>query len=241
MRRMTVWLAKLVAAGLILSFLSIWTTGYIVNSYVETLLKQFNIPLQMQPMALSGVWGKLWGADSITADAELEQQPDSTANHAAAGGLSEPDSAAQSSSGPDDAAADASASPETDGAAQASPSGENAATGGNAGGQASPDPLTGIGGGSGSNANAAPPGDDGTEVAITSENMSEMKNQMSVEDKDRLFGLLMDKLPPEAWQSISAYVENGLTDSELTMVEQIMAQYLNDDEYKQMMEILKKY
>lgn len=59
------WLAKIVAAGLIVSFLSIWTTGYIVTSYVETILKQFNLPLEVPPMAMSGVWGKLWGADPL--------------------------------------------------------------------------------------------------------------------------------------------------------------------------------
>ncbi|MFC4778319.1 hypothetical protein ACFO9Q_16095 [Paenibacillus sp. GCM10023252] len=62
MWKMAGWLAKIVAAGLMISFLSIWTTGYIVNSYVETLLKQFNVPLETKPFALSGVWGNLWGA-----------------------------------------------------------------------------------------------------------------------------------------------------------------------------------
>ena len=65
MWKMTGWLAKTVAAGLIVSFLSIWTAGYIVNSYVETLLKQFNIPLDEKPFALNGVWGNIWGANPV--------------------------------------------------------------------------------------------------------------------------------------------------------------------------------
>ncbi|MFD1954624.1 hypothetical protein ACFSL6_10735 [Paenibacillus thailandensis] len=262
MRRMTVWLAKLVAAGLIISFLSIWTTGYVVNSYVETLLKQFNIPLETQPMALSGVWGKLWGADPVTAEAPSDTDSDTDAERET------PDSPSEGTI--EGAAGKQGGAGERDSSAGNEPS-------------PSPGPLTGIGGGSGASAGAEPPEDgagaadgafggetpggtangsadapdaspdspeegtastlpaDDTEVAITTDNMTEIKNQMSDADKNKLFGLLMEKLPQEAWQSISAYVENGLTDEELTDVEQIMAQHLSSEEYKQMMEILKKY
>ncbi|WP_372630911.1 hypothetical protein [Cohnella sp.] len=57
------WALRLVATALLLSFLCIWTTGYIVNSYMESVLKQLNLPLEVQPLALSGVWGTLWGAE----------------------------------------------------------------------------------------------------------------------------------------------------------------------------------
>ncbi|MCF2939918.1 hypothetical protein L1N85_15990 [Paenibacillus alkaliterrae] len=209
------WLSKLVAAGLILSFLSIWTTGYIVTSYVETLLKQFNLPLEVPPMAMSGVWGKLWGADPLMTtdlvDKEITPQTD-------AGGddYGEPPVAVD------------------------------------AFGQESDLPITDIGAGGGTQANggAAPgaeateegtAGIDGTETAITTDDLTEVKDQMSDEDKEVLFGLLMSKLPQESWQTISQYVENGLTEQELTSIQQIMAQHLDKAEYEQMMDILKKY
>ncbi|QAY67520.1 hypothetical protein [Paenibacillus protaetiae] len=254
------WLGKLVAAGLIISFLSIWTTGYIVNSYVETLLKQFNLPIQVQPMALSGVWGKLWGADDPSPAAANED----SGSDGAGSGLGGLGLGADPSSQPD-----GSAGPDTDAASGGTDKPSDAASG----------PLTGLGGGSGSGAHAGPPPEDGagsdelggasddghsaaeadgssetsassdeaasspdgTEVAVSNGDMSQIRNEMSTEDKNRLFSLLMNKLPQDAWQSISAYVENGLTDEELSQVEQIMAQYLDKDEYKQMMEILKKY
>jgi hypothetical protein len=56
------WAIRTVITAVLLSFLCIWTTGYIVNSYMETLLKQMDLPLQTQPFALSGIWGKMWGA-----------------------------------------------------------------------------------------------------------------------------------------------------------------------------------
>lgn len=57
------WALRVVATALLLSFLCIWTTGYIVNSYMESVLKQLDLPLEVQPLALSGLWGKLWGAE----------------------------------------------------------------------------------------------------------------------------------------------------------------------------------
>ncbi|WP_040712162.1 ICP22 family protein [Paenibacillus curdlanolyticus] len=70
MWKMFSWVGRAIAVGLIASFLSIWTTGYIVNSYVESLLKQYKLPLEVQPFALSGVWGKLWGADAPSGDSQ---------------------------------------------------------------------------------------------------------------------------------------------------------------------------
>ncbi|MNV84725.1 hypothetical protein D3C71_1786200 [compost metagenome] len=76
---------------------------------------------------------------------------------------------------------------------------------------------------------------------MTTDELTKVKDLMSDEDKEQLFGLLTDKLPQESWQSISQFVENGLTDQELSSVQQIMAQYLDKAEYEQMIDILKKY
>ncbi|WP_138753997.1 hypothetical protein [Paenibacillus sinopodophylli] len=220
------WLAKLVASGLILSFLCIWTTGYIVTSYVETILKQFNLPLEVPPMAMSGVWGKLWGADPlVTADlAQQEEAPVQTPNN-------EPAKQTDVQEEDDDSA----------------PSAVDAFS------QASDPPLTDIGIGQGSQAGAGSAPDegtiveegtagvDGTETAMTTEELTDVKDQMSDSDKDKLFGLLMSKLPQESMQTISQFVENGLTEQELTAIQQIMAQHLDKTEYNQMMDILKKY
>jgi hypothetical protein len=222
MLRKIEWLAKLIAAGLILSFLSIWTTGYIVTSYVETLLKQFNLPLEVPPMAMSGVWGKLWGADPLvtTELAPKEQVSPVTVDDSSS--LAEDQNDAETP-----AAVDAFE-------------------------QETVPPLTdiGIGGGTQAGGSAAPEagevqegvaGTDDTETAMTTEALTEVKEQMSSQDKEDLFGLLMTKLPQESWQTISQYIENGLTEQELTAIQQIMAQHLDKTEYSKMMDILKKY
>lgn len=215
MWKMTGWLAKIVAAALIISFLSIWTTGYIVNSYVETLLKQFNLPLEVQPMALSGVWGNLWGADPVKVQ-----------------NVEEPNGATDEEKAPVavDAFGDQSEAPLTD-------IGIGSGTKADGGSAAE----AGEGGMQSGESTGEAPSIDGTETAITTDDMNEVKEQMSDADKDELFGLLMSKLPQEAWQTISSFMENGLTDEELTEVQQIMAQHLDKEQYEQMMGILKKY
>jgi hypothetical protein len=59
------WVIRMGATALLLSFICIWTTGYIVNSYMETVIKQLELPIKTQPFALSGMWGKLWGAEKV--------------------------------------------------------------------------------------------------------------------------------------------------------------------------------
>lgn len=214
-----IWLGRTVAAALIISFLSIWTTGYIVNSYVESLLKQYNIPIEMQPAAVSGVWGKLWGADS---DKTIETVKENETAGKDSGQMNNSNGAGQKEDTDDGSSL-----------------------------QEQP-PLTGIGVGGGTKANSGSnsqnEGDlEGSssekdpEVALTTEEMTGIKGEMSSEDKDQLFAILMAKLPQQSWQEISEYVEEGLTEQELTAVQQILAQHLDKEEYEQMMLILKKY
>ncbi|MFB9326616.1 hypothetical protein ACFFSY_11895 [Paenibacillus aurantiacus] len=264
--KMVSWLGKTVAAGLIVSFLSIWTTGYVVNSYVETLLKQFNIPLEMKPIAMDGVWGALWGADPA-----VKPKADLLAADARKGdgGRSEDDG--QTNDGEKDASASTRTEASSGGSGSAEATGSDAASaegGGSEGDQAgetsaSGEPLavdaygelpdgivTDVGGGTGTKANSGATSEDGGSalgdaqeggVAMTTEEMSEAKSRISTEDKNELFDVMMKKLPQEAWQSISAMMENGLTEQEMTDVQQLFAQHLNREEYDRMTEILSKY
>ncbi len=176
-------------------------------------------------MAMSGVWGKLWGADPLldTDTADKEGTDTDTSGE---------DTAQKEQEAEDDGGQP----PESV----------------DAFGEMDEPPLTdiGIGGGPRANGGAETEGEaeqegsagiDGTETAITTDDLSDVKEQMTDEDKTELFELLMDKLPQESLQTISQFVENGLTEQELTDIQQIMAQHLDKTEYEQMMAILKKY
>jgi hypothetical protein len=258
MWRMFGWVGRAIAVGLIASFLSIWTTGYIVNSYVESLLKQYNLPLDVQPFALSGVWGKLWGADPVTKDntgiadagspsdnskAQGDDSSSGNSTNSANGAGTDAGDSTTGGSGKMTGTEDASgkgARGTSSGGASASGSSSTSGTDEDpvaidAFGQQEEGAVTGVGGGTGPKVEA------GGSTAITTEELTEAKNQLSEADKNQLFELLAAKLPQEAWQTISSYTENGLTDEELTNIQQIVAQYLTEEQYKQFMNILKKY
>ncbi|XEC95055.1 hypothetical protein AB6A23_00210 [Paenibacillus tarimensis] len=228
MWRMIEWLGKAIAAALIVSFLSIWTTGYIVTSYIETVLKQYELPLEVQPMAMSGVWGKLWGAEQDRSVPDMitgETDPSPLADSGDAAEDKETESPVTTETGEGEGPKANSGKPEAE----------------QSGGEA--DPSTGDETAQSESGNdneeALPAWTE--ETMLTEEAMAEVKNQLSDEDKQFLFNMLMTKLPQEAWQRISTYVEQGLTEKELQEVQQLMAIHLNDDEYDQLMEILKKY
>jgi hypothetical protein len=273
MWKWTEWLVKTLAAGVIISFLSVWTTGYIVNSYVETLLKQYNIPLETKPFALNGVWGGLWGADPGA-------QPRGTASSgtgAKGGGTAAGDSLAEGRQGVESTGKGASESgAQSDDDKNTLPGGTDKAAEPNAAGDDSSDgketppvavdafgdlpdgSLTDIGGGSGTEARSgAASGQAGSSgastgtssgveaykdgIAMSTEQINAAKSQMTDADKQALFDVMMKKLPQDAWQKISAWMEDGLTNAEMTEVEQLIAQYLDRDEYDKMLQILKKY
>lgn len=179
-------------------------------------------------MAMSGVWGKLWGADPLM--------------------TSETDKTTDTSIKDDTKSTD-------DAGTEADPIGDDHGdppVAVDAFGEIETPPLTdiGIGGGTQANGGAATDGKeleegsvstDGTETALTTKELTEVKGQMTPDDKEKLFALFMSKLPQDSWQTISQYVENGLTEQELTTIQQIMAQHLDKTEYGEMMEILKKY
>ncbi|MEK3884279.1 hypothetical protein [Paenibacillus sp. PL2-23] len=227
------WISRLVAAGLIISFLSIWTTGYIVTSYVETLLKQFQLPIEVPPMAMSGVWGHLWGSDPLlVSDVDGREALTDSRIEEGADSAEQPEAEEAFNSIEDGGA------PLTDIGGGA---GSHATGAGEIGGGSSVEEGTAGGSTAHGDDHGSIEGLDGTETAVTTDEIEAAKEEMSEADKAQLFELLMAKLPQEAWQQISSYVEGGLTEQELSSVQQIMAQHLDDTEYQQMMEILKKY
>lgn len=281
------WIGKTVAAGLIMAFLSIWTAGYIVNSYAEALLKQFNIPMEQQPFALSGVWGKLWGADGGDSLASAGNEG-STGNESSTGGAGSDNGAVAQGSGSGAGSGTGTGTGAGTGTGTgASGDGNEVASGGvgDETGEYGGDGGQGAGGYSGGGgalevlggideepeaaseedsgtnsllealgeqqqgqqSEGGSPGigagntGTGTELAMTTEEIAEAKGQINEEDKQRLFVMLMSKIPAEEWQIISRYMENGLTEQELSSIQQIVAKYLDQGQYDELMGILKKY
>ncbi|HIW32398.1 MAG TPA: hypothetical protein IAA29_06405 [Candidatus Paenibacillus intestinavium] len=100
--KILMWAGKAIATVLIVCMLSIWTTGYIITSYVESILKQYEIPIEIPPMAMSGVWGVLWGSEidtlsgkAVTDLPSATEQPETDEGQIPSDLNTEPDDAAQ--------------------------------------------------------------------------------------------------------------------------------------------------
>ncbi|MBJ6361660.1 hypothetical protein ACFOQM_10225 [Paenibacillus sp. GCM10012307] len=293
MWRIAGWVGKWAAAALLVSALSVWTTGFIINSHVQNLVKQYNLPIEVQPIALSGVWKSFWGSSSggskeigasasegpIIATGDITGQGTDTSsggaeseqgtgawngsvneNKGSTGSDGQPGepNGAGSASGPGGVSSGANAS---EGEEQASGNLESDQASGASRENVeenSPPLSVEVGGGIGPKANS-PIGSSGSEpgagggpsseiwsegsdpLVMSSDQLTSTKGQISTEDRQKMFALLIDKLPQEAWQKISAYMEDGLTESELQELQQVVAQHLNNEEYQALMKILKKY
>lgn len=223
------WIARIIATVLIACILSIWTTGYVVTSYVQSLVKQFELPLEVEPVAFADVWGMLWGKQRTVQD-EVAEKEVADASAEAQGGnepqeepLNSPDQEAGTQAGNDEDAAE----PGTgEGVNKEGDNSSNAAEFDD-----SLEPAQ----------EALAPIEGGGTPTITPEEIDASKESIAIEDKERMFELMMDKLPPESWQMFSTYLEDGLTEQELLDIQQMMAQHLSREEYDELMAILEKY
>lgn len=218
MAKVFAWFAKIVGLVVVVSTVTVITTGLIVNSYIESVLKKFNIQLEGTPFALSQLWGGAGStppkkADDAGTSSARTPQGDAVP---AMGGVTAPPAAA----GGADAAAGKTGTAPAGG-------GTGGATGaqGSAAEQALPNTTT--------------PPEEG--VVISRDEIAQKKDQLSSADKDKLFLSLMAKIPAEEMQKISTAVEDGLTETELTEVEQIIAKYVSSEEYDKLIEMLKLY
>jgi hypothetical protein len=229
------WAVKTVATALLLSFLCIWTTGYIVNSYMETLLKQLNLPLQVQPFALSGVWGKLWGASPVSGTSG-ESASGNWSGESASDDQDDGVEATERDAGPSSAARSRTTDRNMAGtdamrtdagrmAAEASEMGEEEAEeisrNGDAWGM-----LDDHGDDASVLDHSIPP------IGSNASSVPEMTSEQR-----QLLKTVMSKLNGEQLAQLAQYLEDGITESELADVGELLAPILTETEYMQIMEL----
>ncbi|MFK4305058.1 hypothetical protein ABH892_005230 [Paenibacillus sp. RC254] len=210
------WLLKKGITVVLVSALTLAVTGVVVNAYVQSLLRQFNIQLDHQP-----VWGLGWLNGSSGTDKST-----GTGKNKATGGGSE------SVTPPDDALSVMGQGLDESGSG-AGGTGTSGATNGKT-------PQEGGSSSTGASRNATPETSiEGHDLVITPDNLTEKKNSLPAEQKQEIFAILMNKLPPEEMQKISAAMEGGLTEQELQDIQQVLTKYLTKEEYNKLMGMLK--
>ena len=226
MFRWVSWGLRLIATAVLLSFLCIWTTGYIVNSYVESIIKQLDLPLDTKPFALSGVWGTLWGADTPAKEASGDAQATNTiATNNNAGGdgqeesgeLAAATSTVSHASGDQDQDQDSPSKTTTtrdNGASPSSTASEQDEQANN--GDVEPrDAIPAVGG-------------------LT----DAVGSKMTDAERQALYANVVSKLDESQLQLLSEALEGGLSAQKLVQLKEMLKAALTDNEYTQMMEAL---
>ncbi|MBU5441911.1 hypothetical protein [Paenibacillus sp. MSJ-34] len=245
-------LTKLIGIVVLASAISIMTAGYIVDSYIQSLLQKFNLQAAAQPLALSNLLGGLWGSKTPAAKEDavaVNGQPAGTEGAKSGGAADETGTigSGKTAATGDQAGSNGSGAAGEGGSGQSAggtSAGSGLATGGLGAGNGLNGTISGqeqAGGQEASGQTGSAGAGSGNETVISREELANARGQLSSQDKEQLFSLLITKIPQEDLQKISLYVEDGLTESELKEIEQMIAMHVRDDEYDKLMNILKKY
>lgn len=251
--KLLVWFVKIVLTVLLVSSLTLLTTGLIVQSYAKSLLASFNIQWEGQPMGLTTMFqGALGGKTSEgnkpnngmsdqPTGAEEERVPEDAISVMGNGSESgesgvDTDKGASQGSGSGEGTGEGSGTDSNGGSNSGASAGNGTDTGtGNDTGTADGSGSA-SGNGTGTTSGGATSGNDA--IVVSPDDITGAKDKLPVEEKERIFNLLMNKLPQKEMQQISGAMEGGLTEQELREIEQVISKYLTSEEYDSLMEVL---
>ncbi|MEO2208011.1 hypothetical protein ABGV42_30295 [Paenibacillus pabuli] len=244
------WFVKIVLTVMLVSSLTLLTTGLIVQSYVKSLLASFNIEWEGQPLGLTSMFqGALGGKASEenkpgsgTTDqptgAEEEQVPEDAIS--VMGNGTEQDTSSENGSGHTDAGSNGTDQTDSTGGDESTNAGTDSI---DTNTNKASEGATGSGNGTaagngtaGTSGNSAASGEDA--VVVSPDDITGTKDKLPLEEKEKIFSLLMAKLPQNEMQQISGAMEDGLTEQELRDIEQVISKYLTSEEYDNLMEVL---
>lgn len=193
------WLLRLSLTIVMVSVLTIMTTGYVVNSYIQSLLSSYNLPISGQAPSLGGmVKGMLGFSDVDQTKSDKGKQGQSVTEQNA---------------------------------------GEDALP--VMGGISSESSLGAAGAGNEQNQQQGQIGQQ-DQVLVTPDELVAKKDELADTDKEEVFKILMSKLPQEEMQKLTEAMEDGLTETEMIEIEQILSKYLDKSEYAKMIKLLKE-
>lgn len=224
--KLLMWFVKMVLIVLLVSSLTLLTTGLIVQSYAKSLLASFNIQWEGQPMGLMGMFqgalGSKQSSEGEKSGGTSTDQPTGTEEEKAPENSISVMGNGTTSSG-------TSSNDETGGSGTSGDSG-NGVVDGNGTSAGSDTPS-----GQGANSNDTTGND---VIIVTPDDITGAKDKLPTKEKERIFTLLMNKLPQKEMQQISGAMEGGLTEQELREIEQVISKYLTSEEYDDLMQVL---
>ncbi|WP_145027550.1 hypothetical protein [Paenibacillus sp. Y412MC10] len=240
------WLLKTVLTVVLISGLTVLTTGAVVNMYVQSLLASFNIQLEGQPTGIGGMMKGMLGLNT-TKEKESDKEAASTAHAAddsktSGGSTNTADNGTGSTEGAGETAGAGSQTGTNAGEAGSGSSTAGTESGGNADGEGTDTPddaLPVMGQGLSESAMGGQSAAD-QQVVISPDEMIQKKDELTATEKEQIFNILMKKLPQSEMQKISAAMEDGLTEQELSTIEDTISKYLTKEEYAALSKLLEQ-
>ncbi|SEL17430.1 hypothetical protein SAMN04488688_10358 [Paenibacillus sp. cl141a] len=223
------WLLKISLTAILVSTLTIVTTGIVVNAYIQSVLSSFNIQLEAEPMGVGGIMKSLLGVGSGT-------KPDAGSINAA-----KDNRQLEEDQGAADDERESEAGTETNGGAkedEETSSGSTGTSGETSNDEEAPDnslPVMGT-----NTSESGRSSLEGQEIVMTPGDIVDRKDRLPTEEKEEIFTMLMNKLPQSEMQKISEAMEDGLTAAELAEIEQGISKYLNPEEFDKLITMLKE-
>lgn len=222
------WLLKIAKLGLVVvmvTLLTVLTTGYVVNTYIQTLLGSYNLPIAGQTLSLGGMMKGMLGFGSQGDSSDLKDQPAPDSKGEA--GLDPVEASGVDGLGEDSTregqevnGGDPGSSPVEGDIEEEAPEGSIPVMGGIAGGAAG--------------------AEQDQQVLVTPDDLLAKKDELSDSEKEEVFATLMSKLPQEEMMRMSELIEGGLTETEMIEIEQILSKHLSTEEYAKILKLLKK-
>jgi len=215
------WFGKLFAAAILISLLSVFTTVYLVDQYVEAILDRWNLSDVERPsLKLGELFSSLASLermDSSDSTTETDDNPDKSTSspdewnpqiNVEKDGTDAPNGAVKANASPveNDKLPLDQYNVDTDQAVPVS-------------GQVDPSRI----------------------IVMSAEEFNNKRKKLSDGDKLEIFSLLMQKLPQQELQRMSELLEDGITEDELAELEEVINAYLHKDDVDRLLLILNKY
>ncbi|GFZ87251.1 hypothetical protein GCM10008018_36810 [Paenibacillus marchantiophytorum] len=211
--KLVAWLSKIVIGTVLITSITMFTTWYVVNMYVEDIFRQYQIPALGKKIQFSEFAARLGGELNIVMRRDGGKQAAPVDVPTDAKPVPSPSPSGSQPS-------DAKSTPGTAVGASPSPGKEDALA---------------VMGRVHSDANEK------KELVMSTEDFAKKKEALSSEDKMKIFSLVVAKLPQTEVQHLSAILEDGITADELDQVNATLKKYLSEKEQKQLSDILGKY
>jgi hypothetical protein len=212
------WLSRLLISTVLISTLSVLTAWYVVNLYVEEVIRQYQLPGLSKKIQFSDIASRLSSELNIN-----KSKDDHAASSATLNGL--------------DAIQESSASPSP--TPSQTPKGNPANPA-----EATPDAAKvdsiEVWGQVKQESDSSKTGIQ-KDLVMSTEEFAKKKDLLTSEDKMNIFSLVVSKLSQEEVQRLSTLLEDGITAEELKEVDLILQNKLKKEEYQQLLKILGKY